>query len=216
MASREYPDVDIFLPICNEPIEILQNTWTGVFELVHAYPGSAIPYVLDDGADPAAEALASDFGFSYVIRPDRGVHKKSGNLRYAFAHTMGEFIVILDADFIPRADFLAQTLPYFDDPVIAIVQTPQFFRTDKRQTWVERAAGAVQEVFYRSIQVSRDRLGASICVGSCAVYRRWPSPPKAARPHRLRRGRAYRTGRPPQRLEPRLRPSRPHHRHVPR
>jgi cellulose synthase (UDP-forming) len=168
----EYPEVDIFLPICNEPIEILQNTWTGVFELVHAYPGSANPYVLDDGADPAAEALASDFGFSYVIRPDRGVHKKSGNLRYAFAHTMGEFIVILDADFIPRADFLTHTLPYFDDPAIAIVQTPQYFRTDKRQTWVERAAGAVQEVFYRSIQVSRDRLGASICVGSCAAYRR--------------------------------------------
>ena len=37
---------------------------------------------------------------------------------------------------------------------------------------MERAAGAVQEVFYRSIQVSRDRLRASICVGSSAVYRR--------------------------------------------
>ena len=59
-----------------------------------------------------------------------------------------------------------------DDPTVAIVQTPQFFRTDPRQTWVERAAGAVQEVFYRSIQVARDRLGASICVGSSALYRR--------------------------------------------
>jgi cellulose synthase (UDP-forming) len=169
---REYPVVDIFLPICYEPIEILRNTWTGVFELVQAYPGTVRPYVLDDGADPIARALASDFGFGYVIRPDRGMHKKSGNLRHAFAHTAGEFIVILDADFVPRADFLRETLPYFDDPDIAIVQTPQFFRTDKRQTWVERAAGAVQEVFYRSIQVSRDRLRASICVGSCAVYRR--------------------------------------------
>jgi cellulose synthase/poly-beta-1,6-N-acetylglucosamine synthase-like glycosyltransferase len=168
----EYPTVDIFLPICNEPIEILQNTWTGVYGLVRAYPGFVTPHVLDDGADPAAGALASDFGFNYVIRPDRGMHKKSGNLRHAFAHTSGEFILILDADFIPRPDFLTQTLPYFDDPAIAIVQTPQFFRTDTRQTWVERAAGAVQEVFYRSIQVSRDRLGASICVGSCAVYRR--------------------------------------------
>ena len=168
----EYPDVDIFLPICGEPIEILRNTWTGVFELVQTYPGLARPYVLDDGADAAAHALATDFGFGYVIRPDRGKDKKSGNLRHAFAHTGGEFIVILDADFIPRPDFLAETLPYFDDPSMAIVQTPQFFRTDKRQTWVERAAGAVQEVFYRSIQVARDRLGASICVGSCAVYRR--------------------------------------------
>ena len=100
------------------------------------------------------------------------MHKKSGNLRYGFANTSNEFIVILDADFVPRADFLAETLPYMDDPNVAIVQTPQFFRTDPRQTWVERAAGAVQEVFYRNIQVSRDRLGASICVGSSALYRR--------------------------------------------
>lgn len=167
-----YPDVDIFLPICNEPIEVLRNTWAGVFELVQAYPGTARAYVLDDGADPQARRMASDFGFGYVIRSNRGQDKKSGNLRYAFARTNGEFFVILDADFVPRADFLAETLPYFDDDRIAIVQTPQWFRTSPAQNWVERAAGAVQEVFYRSIQVSRDRLGASICVGTCAVYRR--------------------------------------------
>ena len=171
-SPRHYPSVDIFLPVCGEPIGVLRNTWRGVFELVHAYPGFAVPYVLDDGADPEAEAAASEFGFTYVVRPNRGQDKKSGNLRYAFAHTRGEFVVILDADFVPRADFLAETLPYTDDPRVAIVQTPQYFRTDPRQTWVERAAAAVQEVFYRSIQVARDRLGASICVGSCAVYRR--------------------------------------------
>ncbi len=171
-SPRAYPRVDIFLPICGEPIEVLRNTWRGVFELVHAYPGVAVPYVLDDGADPMARATAAELGFTYVIRPNRGEDKKSGNLRYAFAHTRGEYVVVLDADFAPRADFLAETLPYMDDARIGIVQTPQHFRTDSRQTWVERAAGAVQEVFYRSIQVSRDRLGASICVGSCAVYRR--------------------------------------------
>ncbi len=169
---ERYPDVDIFLPICNEPLAVLENTWHGVRALVNAYPGIAHPYVLDDGADPRAEELAGELGFNYVVRPDRGLHKKSGNLRHAFAVTAGEFFVVLDADFVPRPDFLAETLPYMDDPLIAIVQTPQFFRSDARQTWVERAAGAVQEVFYRSIQVSRDHLGASICVGTCAVYRR--------------------------------------------
>ena len=34
------PTVDIFLPICGEPAEVLRNTWSGVFELIHAYPGS--------------------------------------------------------------------------------------------------------------------------------------------------------------------------------
>lgn len=169
---RRYPDVDIYLPVCGEAIELMRNTWINVFELVQAYPGWTAVYVLDDGANPEVKALAATFGFAYVVRPDRPWMKKSGNLRYAFAHTRGEFFVVLDADFAPRSDLLAETLPYFNDPKIGIVQTPQFFRTNKRQTWVERAAGAVQEVFYRSMQVSRDDMDASICVGTCAIYRR--------------------------------------------
>jgi cellulose synthase (UDP-forming) len=167
-----YPDVDIFLPICGEPLELLQNTWTYVYDLVRAYPGDAVAYVLDDKADPGAQELARDFGFVYKVRENRGWMKKAGNLRYAFERTQGEFFVILDADFAPRPDFLAETLPYFDDPKIGIVQTPQFFRPHPRHTWVERAAGPMQEVFYRSMQTSRDSFGAAICVGSCAAYRR--------------------------------------------
>ena len=55
--------------------------------------------MLDDGADPDAGFLAETFGFTYVVRPDRGRMRKAGNLRYAFAHTAGELIVIFDADF---------------------------------------------------------------------------------------------------------------------
>jgi cellulose synthase (UDP-forming) len=168
-----YPTVDIYLPICGEPIPVLRNTWAAVAALVARYGGVARPYVLDDGDDPEAGRLAAEFGFSYWVRPLPGEHKKSGNLRYAFARTQGEYIVILDADFAPRSDFLAETLPYMvDDPGVAIVQTPQFFRTSRRQTWIERSAGAIQEVFYRSVQVARNRFGEAICVGTSAVYRR--------------------------------------------
>ena len=80
--------------------------------------------------------------------------------------------MIFDADFRPRADFLTETLPYMDDPAMGLVQTPQFFRVSRHQTWVERAAGATLEVFYRAVQVSRDRFGSALCVGSNAVYRR--------------------------------------------
>ena len=59
-----------------------------------------------------------------------------------------------------------------DDPAIAIVQTPQFFRSSAAQTWIEKAAGPIQEVFYRTVQVARDRFGAAICCGTSAVYRR--------------------------------------------
>ena len=34
-----YPGVDIYLPICGEPIEMLRNTWTAVCGLLAAYPG---------------------------------------------------------------------------------------------------------------------------------------------------------------------------------
>jgi cellulose synthase (UDP-forming) len=173
MAWRptRYPSVDIFLPICREPLEVLRNTWEGVAELRQNYPGRVVPYVLDDGDSDEAELMAHDFGFSYIRRPVHN-YKKSGNLNYALVRTGGDHVVIFDADFRPRRDFLAETLPYMDDRSIGIVQTPQFFRVLDGQTWVERAAGATLEVFYRSVQQARDRFGSALCVGSNAVYRR--------------------------------------------
>jgi len=167
-----YPSVDVYLPICGEPIEVLRNTWGAVSELVASYKGVAQAYILDDGPSDEARSVSESFGFCYIRRPDLRAYKKSGNLRHAFARTKGEYVVIFDADFAPRRDFLAETLPYMDDPQIAIVQTPQFFRSNAAQTWIENSAGAIQEVFYRSIQVARDRFGAAICVGTSAVYRR--------------------------------------------
>jgi cellulose synthase/poly-beta-1,6-N-acetylglucosamine synthase-like glycosyltransferase len=169
---QRWPSVDIFLPVCGEPIQVLRNTWTGVFELIQAYPGEAYAFILDDAESGEARALASSFGFVYVRRPNQRQHKKAGNLNYAFKHTKGEHIVIFDADFRPRSDFLAETLPYMDIPTTGIVQTPQFFRVSSQQKWVERAASPMLEVFYRTVQVSRDRFGSALCVGSNAVYRR--------------------------------------------
>jgi cellulose synthase (UDP-forming) len=168
-----YPSLDIFLPVCGEPLPVLHNTWVHVFELVRAYPGTATTYVLDDGANKHLRTMAGDFGFTYLVRPDRGWMKKAGNLRYGFACSSGEFILILDADFAPRADLPVEMLPYFDaDQSLGIVQSPQYFRTRGRMSWMERGAGAVQELFYRLVQVSRDRHDGAICVGSCAIYRR--------------------------------------------
>ena len=170
---RRYPELDIFLPICGEPVNVLRNTWTYVFELIEQYSGIATAYVLDDGASAEAGAIARSFGFNYVVRPDRGWMKKAGNLRYGFSHSYGEFILVLDADFAPRADLPLEMLPYFSaHPSLGIVQSPQFFRVGRHQSWIEQGAGAVQELFYRLVQVSRDRHDGAICVGSCAIYRR--------------------------------------------
>ncbi|KAF2752905.1 nucleotide-diphospho-sugar transferase [Pseudovirgaria hyperparasitica] len=166
------PTVDIYLPCCKEPIEVLENTYKHVTELIYP-PDKLKVYVLDDGADEAVKTLAEQYGFTYILRDDRPRLKKAGNLRWAFARTSGDFFNIYDADFCPRPDFLMEIIPeHIANPRAAIIQTPQFFRIKDEQTWVEQGAGAVQELFYRVIQVNRNRFGASICVGSNAVYRR--------------------------------------------
>ncbi|CAM9213979.1 unnamed protein product [Ectocarpus sp. 12 AP-2014] len=164
------PSVDVFLPVCKEPLHLLANTWQHVAAL--DYPDLKV-FVLDDGASDEVKALTSKFGFEYVVREDAPALKKAGNLRNAFARTSGEAIAIFDADFCPRADFLKETVPYFgEDPTIGIVQTPQYFRHRKEQTWIEQGAGVSQEFFYRMVQVNQDRFNAAVCVGSCGLYRR--------------------------------------------
>lgn len=176
LVAGPKPDVmvDIFLPICGEPLEVLLNTWTHVSRLNW---NKKLIYVLDDSGDRAAEALAASFNFIYVSRPNRGHLKKAGNLRHIFRLTSAPFFVVFDADFCPHPEFLNETLPYFKDENVAIVQTPQFFTLNNRQTWVEKGAAYVQEFFYRLVQVSRDHFHAPICVGTNAVYRRFSLEP---------------------------------------
>ncbi len=167
-----YPSVDIFLPNAGEDLRVLENTWDGITAMADAYKGRVTIYCLDDADRPEVKTLAEQYNFIYEVRPDRGYFKKAGNLRHGFRVSNSEFIVIFDADFVPRADFLNETLPYFSNPKTGIVQTPQYFSVTPNQNWLERGAGAVQELFYRFSQVSRESNNASICVGSNAVYRR--------------------------------------------
>ena len=167
-----HPDVDICLPICGESLAVLRNTWAGVRELADAYPGCAMPLVLDDGRSDAAREASAACGFRYVRRPEGRQLGKHGNLNYAFGLTASPLLVVFDAGCRPRPDFLAQTLPYFDDPAVGIVQTPRFARMAPRPTWVERAAVPIAENFGRVAQVRADRFSAAVCIGSNVVYRR--------------------------------------------
>ena len=172
ITDETAPTLDIYLPCCKEPMEILANTYIYVKAL--QWPAGKLKvYVLDDGNMAAVKELAISFGFEYIVRDDRPRLKKAGNLRWAFTRTYGDYFTIFDADFCPRPDFLLETVPqHLADPQTAIVQTPQFFRVKDEQSWVEQGAGAIQELFYRVVEVNRNRWGASICVGSNAVYRR--------------------------------------------
>ncbi|MDL9948718.1 cellulose synthase catalytic subunit [Gordonia sp. ABSL11-1] len=168
--AGRFPSVDVFLPTCGEDLAILDNTYRHIAAL--EWSGALTAHVLDDADRPEVRALAAEYGFAYVVRPDRGHLRKAGNLRYAFSITAADLIVIFDADFCPRPDFLAHLVPYLDDPEVAIAQSPQCFATTEAMGWVQRTAGATQEFFYRWVLPSRDRIGAANCVGTSAVYRR--------------------------------------------
>jgi cellulose synthase (UDP-forming) len=168
-----YPAVDVMLPVCGEPDAVLRNTWEHVAALRDNYPGTVTAYVLDDSSSPRLQRMAGEFGFVYAGRANRGWYKKAGNLLYGYRISHAPYMMVLDADFCPRTDFLHEVLPHLEaDPTLGIVQTPQFFRVLDQQSWLERGAGAVQELFYRSVQTSQSTWDGAVCVGSCAVYRR--------------------------------------------
>lgn len=164
-----YPSVDVFLPTAGEPLDILRNTYHYVSRL--KYPGLVAVYVLDDMDREDVRTAARSYGFEYLARPG-SAFKKAGNLQYGYERSHGEHILILDADFVPRPDALTELMPYMDDAEIGIVQSPQYFATPDSQNWLERAAGATQEMWYRFIQVSRDAVDAAVCCGTSALYRR--------------------------------------------
>jgi cellulose synthase (UDP-forming) len=163
--------VDVFLPSCGEPVELLNNTYRCVSDM--RWHGTKKIYVLDDSAREEVCALAARYGYRYVVRPNRGELRKAGNLIHAFGLSNGEFIVVLDADFAVRPDFLYETMPYTADPKVGVVQTAQFFDTRNGSLpYIQRYSGALQEIFFRFIQPARDRYKAAICAGTNLVYRR--------------------------------------------
>ena len=163
--------IDVFLPSCGESLALLDNTFRHVSQLT--WNGTTAVYALDDSARPEVRLLAAKYRFRYVVRPNPGELKKAGNLLHALGISQGEFIAVIDADFAVRPDFLIETMPYFSDPDVGIVQTAQCFDvSDPAFSYIQRYAGALQEIFFRFIQPARDRYRAAICAGTNLVYRR--------------------------------------------
>ena len=171
-SYREHGEtVDIFLPSCGEPLEVLDNTFRHVAKV--NWEAVKKVYVLDDSARQKVRDLAEKYRFRYIVRPNPGEMKKAGNLTHALGISVGDFIAVIDADFAVREEFLHETMPYFSDAKIGIVQTAQYFDvTNPSFSYIQRYAGTLQEIFFRFIQPARDRYKAAICAGTNLVYRR--------------------------------------------
>jgi cellulose synthase (UDP-forming) len=72
--------------------------------------------------------MARKLDVEYISRNDNE-HRKAGNLNNALRQTSGDYILVLDCDFIPLKTLISRTLGFFNDQRVAIVQTPQQYFT---------------------------------------------------------------------------------------
>ena len=167
-AARPGLTVDVFITTYNEPVELVIRTARAALDI--RYPHST--WILDDGKREEMREAAEAAALGYITRSDdwknRPLHAKAGNLNNALMATSGEFLLILDADQIPLPEILDNTLGYFDDPLVALVQTPQVFGNVADKD----ALGSQAPLFYGPIQQGKDGWNAAFFCGSNAILRR--------------------------------------------
>ncbi len=126
---QEFPIVTVQLPLYNE-FYVIERLIDAACKF--DYPKEKMEIqILDDSTDETVDVVASrvqyyqgqGFDIKHVRRTSRAGYK-SGALKEGLASARGEFIAVFDADFVPKPDFLKQTLPYFClDEKIGLVQT---------------------------------------------------------------------------------------------
>ncbi|SFN38928.1 Glycosyltransferase, catalytic subunit of cellulose synthase and poly-beta-1,6-N-acetylglucosamine synthase [Bizionia echini] len=124
----EIPFVTIQLPIYNE-LYVVEGLLENISKV--KYPQNKLEIqVLDDSTDESTqitikkvkELQQTGLDIKYIHRTDR-TGFKAGALKAGLESAKGEYIAIFDADFLPKPDWLLQTIPYFKDSKIGVVQT---------------------------------------------------------------------------------------------
>lgn len=167
---RESTDkrVVVLIPTYNEPPEVLMPTLLGAKGIRLADE----VWVLDDGTRDWVRDACHDLGLVWRTRSEHE-HAKAGNINAALPDINADLIVVLDADHVASRDLLSHTIGYFDDPRVALVQTPQdFFNQESFEHDVlgDRVIGE-EDLFYRAMAAGRNRWNAAFWVGTGAVIR---------------------------------------------
>jgi len=125
--AEEIPYVTIQLPIYNEMyvVERLLENIAGI-----EYPKDKLEIqVLDDSTESVEKTALqilklqqNGLDIKHICRENR-IGFKAGALKEGLKIAKGEFIAVFDSDFLPKKDWLYQTVPYFKDPEVGVVQT---------------------------------------------------------------------------------------------
>jgi cellulose synthase/poly-beta-1,6-N-acetylglucosamine synthase-like glycosyltransferase len=127
--DEDWPLVAIHLPIYNE-LHVVERLIDAAAAL--DYPASRLEIqVLDDSTDETTQLAEARAAYHHakgvnvqVLRRPTREGFKAGALAWALDHTQAEFLVVFDADFNPRPDFLRRTIPsMLAHPEVGVVQT---------------------------------------------------------------------------------------------
>ena len=171
------PKVSLHVPTHNEPPELVRETLNALAQL--DYEDFEV-LVVDNNTDTESlwrpiedhcRTLGPRFRFFHVA-PWPGY--KSGALNFALAQTSSEVEVIgvVDADYIVEPDFLRELTPYFSNPSVAFVQTPQDYRDSSHRGRYGRALYLAYRVFFDISMPSRNERNAIIYAGTMGLIRR--------------------------------------------
>ena len=124
----QLPPVTIQLPLYNE-YYVVERLLKNIGKI--NYPKDKLEIqVLDDSTDHSIEKTeeiihelqSSGLDIQHIRRENR-TGFKAGALKEGLKIAKGEFVAVFDSDFVPGENWLMQTLPYFKNPKIGVVQT---------------------------------------------------------------------------------------------
>lgn len=174
-APNEYwPKVSIHVPAHAEPPEMVIKTLTALRNL--DYPTYEVIMVDDNTVDDELWRPVLDFCYRNGIKTFHLQNYpgfKSGALNFALSQTAPdvEVVAVVDSDYLVKPSFLRETVPYFSDPRVAFVQTPQAFYNRDDNLFAHFSALA-QRFFFEVSMRSRNEQNAIIFCGTMGLIRK--------------------------------------------
>jgi len=159
----ELPNVTIQLPMFNERFvarRIIEQTCQ------IDYPREKLQIqVLDDSTDETCELArqavedmcSQGFDVEFIHREDRTGYK-AGALANGLKTAKGEFVTIFDADFVPDKNFLHDTIQYFTDPKVCVVQS-RWGHINREDSLLTRSQAIFLDGHFAIEHVGRNRSG---------------------------------------------------------
>lgn len=167
------PPVGVYITVTGEPKDIVAETVEAA--LAMDYPNFSV-YILNDGFVAKkdnweeAEDVARHNGITCITRQKPG-GAKAGNINHAMTRTDEPFIVIFDADHIPKPHLLRSMMGYFADEKVAFVQSPQYYKNHE-QNQVTGGSWEQQALFFGAICKGKDSANTTFMCGTNMVLRR--------------------------------------------